>query len=326
MTSIPEQLISYAVRAPSGHNTQPWQFSVEQDTIRIYPDLSRRLCVVDPDDHALFISLGCALENLVVAAAQQGLVVSIDYFPSDELEECLRVRLLEGAREGEDALFRAIPERQSNRGAYDGQAIDDSALTRILEASPRDSVAVRTFRVGDPDIEPIIGFVREGNIAQFNDPAFVAELVSWIRFSRHEVSDRQDGLTAAALGFPSVPRWLGRWIMTTLVKPEGEAARQEKAIRSSSLLLLFIARGNDKRHWVEVGRSFERLALTAASLGIAHAHVNMPCEVEPVRRRLAGHLGLDAGEQPLLLIRLGYARKRLPPSPRRSVDQVMRRP
>jgi hypothetical protein len=187
-------------------------------------------------------------------------------------------------------------------------------------------VEIRRFGVGDPDIEPIIDFVREGNIVQFNDTAFVAELVSWIRFSRREVSARQDGLAAEALGFPAVPRWLGRWIMTTLVKPEGEADRQEKAIRHSSLLLLFIARGNDKRHWVDVGRSFERVVLTAASLSISHAHVNMPCEVEPIRTRLAVHLGLSAGEQPLLLIRLGYARKRLPPSPRRPVDWVMRQP
>ncbi len=324
MKSLAEPLIPYAVRAPSGHNTQPWQFAVEQDTIRIYPDLSRRLPVVDPDDHALFISLGCALENLVVAATQQGLAARIDYFPSDEPEKCLRVRLSKGADEDTDALFQAIPQRQSNRGTYDGRAIDDCDLARMLEANPCDSVAVRALRVGDPEIEPIIDFVREGNIAQFNDPAFVAELVSWIRFSRREVSTRQDGLTAAALGFPSVPRWLGRWIMTTLVRPDGEAVRQDKAIRSSSLLLLFVARKNDKRHWVDVGRSFERVVLTATSLNIAHAHVNMPCEVEPIRRRLTAHLGLDAGEQPLLLIRLGYARKRLPPSPRRPIDWVIR--
>lgn len=297
---------------------------MDQDTIRIYPDLSRRLPVVDPDDHALFISLGCALENLLTAAAQQGLSASIDYFPSDEPEECLRVRLSEGTNESAEVLFRAIPDRQSNRGIYDGRAITDADLARLLEANPCESVSVRSFRVGHPDIEPIIGFVREGNIAQFNDPAFVAELVSWIRFSRRGVSERSDGLTAAALGFPSIPRWLGRWIMTTLVKPEGEAARQEKAIRSSSVLLLFIARENDKRHWVDVGRSFERIALTATAMGIAQAHVNMPCEVEPIRRRLAVHLGLDAGEQPLLLIRLGFARKRPPPSPRRPVDQVVR--
>ncbi|MBK1620262.1 hypothetical protein CKO42_17805 [Lamprobacter modestohalophilus] len=325
MDSIAEQLIPFAVRAPSGHNTQPWQFSVNQDSIRIFPDLTRRLPVVDPDDHALYISLGCALENLLVAAAHQGLAASVESFPADEPEPCLRIQLSEGADEDTDALFRAIPERQSNRGTYDGRAIDASDLTAMLEANGCDSVQIRPFRVGDPDIEPLIDFVREANIVQFSDPAFVAELVSWIRFSRREVSTRQDGLAAAALGFPAVPRWLGRWIMTRLVKPEGEADRQEKAIRQSSLLLLFIAREHDQRHWVDVGRSFERVVLTATSLGIAHAHVNMPCEVEPIRRRLAAHLGLNAGEQPLLLIRLGYARKRLPASPRRPVDRVLRR-
>ena len=324
MNAVAQQLIPFAVRAPSGHNTQPWRFSVDGDTIRIYPDLSRRLPVVDPDDHALFISLGCALENLIVAAGQQGLSASVDYFPSDETGDCLRVRLSEGAQDPSDALFRAITDRQSNRGIYDGRAIDESHLAHLLESSRYESVTVRPFRVGHPDAEPIIGFVRDGNVAQFKDPAFVDELVSWIRFSSREVSDRGDGLAAEALGFPSVPRWLGRWIMTTLVTPAGEAARQEKAIRSSGLLLLFIARMHDKRHWVDIGRSFERVALTATAQGIAHAHVNMPCEVEPIRRRLAAHLGLDAGEQPLLLIRLGFTRKRLSPSPRRPVDQVLR--
>lgn len=49
MNSIAEQLIPCAACAPSGRNTQPWQFSVNQDTIRIFPDLSRRLPVVHPD-------------------------------------------------------------------------------------------------------------------------------------------------------------------------------------------------------------------------------------------------------------------------------------
>lgn len=52
-------LLAYAIKAPSGHNTQPWKFRVEGNTITISPDFSRRLPIVDPDDHALFISLGC---------------------------------------------------------------------------------------------------------------------------------------------------------------------------------------------------------------------------------------------------------------------------
>lgn len=57
-------MIYYATLAPSGHNTQPWQFLIRNNSILINPDFSRRLAIVDSDDHALFISLGCALENL----------------------------------------------------------------------------------------------------------------------------------------------------------------------------------------------------------------------------------------------------------------------
>jgi hypothetical protein len=136
------------------------------------------------------------------------------------------------------------------------------------------------------------------------------------------VKQRLDGLTAPALGMPSIPRWLGELIMRKLVSPGTEAKRCEKAIRSSSHLLLFIARANDRKHWVDLGRAFERIALTATSLGIAHAHLNMPCEVLSVREKLIRHLGLQHGKQPLLLIRLGYA-SAAPRAPRRPVEEVL---
>ncbi|QTF93003.1 hypothetical protein, partial [Halomonas sp. BM-2019] len=262
-------LIHHATLAPSGHNTQPWRFSADHDTIRIYPDLGRRLPIVDPDDHALYISLGCALENLVIAATHHGLAATVDYFPADEEDACLRVRLTPNGEgdDGEEALFRAIALRQSNRRRYDGKRIPDDAVARLLAANRHDAVTLLAFRPDQPEVEPLIDFVEAGNLAQFRDAAFVDELVSWIRFSKQEARHRQDGLTAAALGFPSIPRWLGTWIMTRLVRPEGEARKQVRAIRSSALLLLFVARRHDKRHWVELGRSFQRVALTAASLG-----------------------------------------------------------
>ena len=63
-----KEIIRYATMAPSGHNTQCWRFRVGSRSIAIFPDLSRRTPVVDPDDHHLFVSLGCAIENLVQAA------------------------------------------------------------------------------------------------------------------------------------------------------------------------------------------------------------------------------------------------------------------
>ncbi|MCF7990611.1 MAG: hypothetical protein K9M02_09220 [Thiohalocapsa sp.] len=67
------ELVRCAVLAPSSHNTQCWRFEPRADGIRVRPDLSRRCPAVDPDDHHLYLSVGCAVENLQIAARAQGL-------------------------------------------------------------------------------------------------------------------------------------------------------------------------------------------------------------------------------------------------------------
>ena len=66
-------LVRQAVLAPSSHNTQCWRFRIAEKSISISPDLARRCPAVDPDDHHLFVSLGCATENMVHAALAHGL-------------------------------------------------------------------------------------------------------------------------------------------------------------------------------------------------------------------------------------------------------------
>lgn len=316
------QLIYYATLAPSGHNTQPWKFSVDNNKVRMYPDFDRTLPVVDEDNHALYISLGCALENLVISAKQKGLKSSVDYFPSDENKECIRITFIGETNESEQELFEAIPVRQSNRSMYNQQEIPSADIDKLLRSNESKTVTVKTFNTKENSVEPITELVKEACKIQFNDRQFVEELISWIRFTRKEVRIKKDGLTAEVMGFPYIPRWLGRIILKTFVKPKSESEKAEKQIRSSSHLFLFTCKKNDKRHWAETGRVFQRIVLTAASLGITHAHLNMPCEVESVRKKMSEHLGLNPEERPMLLIRLGYAAE-VARSPRRSPDEVL---
>lgn len=71
--AVLRELVRYATLAPSSHNTQCWKFALAERAVSIFPDYARRCPVVDPDDHHLFVSLGCAAENLVQAAPAMGL-------------------------------------------------------------------------------------------------------------------------------------------------------------------------------------------------------------------------------------------------------------
>src|ERR671913_126650 len=80
-------LLRYAILAPSTKNSQPWAFSVQGNRIHIIADLSRDQPIADAGRRELYISLGCALENLLVAAEHFGFRYGVTYFPQPEQNE-----------------------------------------------------------------------------------------------------------------------------------------------------------------------------------------------------------------------------------------------
>ncbi|HEY0678133.1 MAG TPA: hypothetical protein VGD17_07595 [Chitinophagaceae bacterium] len=314
-----EQIIHYGIMAPSGHNTQPWKFGIRENGIVVFPDYSRALPVVDPDNHALFISLGCAVENIIIAAEHYGYSSTVQIITGGE--DHIWISLHEQTFQRKSELFDKIDIRQSTRNVYNGRPIPREHLHIIKQAAAQDGVNCFVLTEKE-EIEPIIELVKEGCVRQFSNHSFVEELIHWIRFNSTQAHKTRDGLYAATTGNPNVPEWFGKLVVGIKVNPSKEAKKCESLIRSSSAVAVFIGKHDDVETWINVGRSFERFALASTALGIHHAHENMPCEELPVREKLARLLKLEEGEQPLLLLRLGYSDK-MPYSYRRPVDEVI---
>lgn len=71
-----------AVLAPSAHNTQPWLFRVAPSRIDLFADPARNIGTMDPLRRELQISLGCALENVVLAAPRHCKVPTVSLMPT----------------------------------------------------------------------------------------------------------------------------------------------------------------------------------------------------------------------------------------------------
>ncbi|HSI60997.1 MAG TPA: Tat pathway signal protein [Ideonella sp.] len=298
--SLLRELVRYATLAPSSHNTQCWQFRLGERAIAIAPDLSRRCPVVDPDDHHLFVSLGCATENLAQAALANGLQVEARFDPAGPGSV---VASLVPTRAVASPLFGAITERQCTRGDYDGQPLSAQELGLLERAGS--AAGVRVLMLTErPALEKVLGFVTAGNTSQMSDPAFLEELKAWIRFSADEATRTGDGLYAGASGNPSMPRWLGSPLLDVFFTVRTENERYARQIRNSAGIAVFVAETADAAHWVEVGRCYERFALQATALGIRNAFVNQPVEVAALRPQFASALGLGA-LRPDLVVRFG---------------------
>lgn len=311
--------VRFGTLASNSHNTQPWKFRLGAGWIEIVPDFSRRTPVVDPDDHHLFVTLGCATENVLIAANASGHPAQGSVTAHGVEGTVVRVSLGRGASNDVD-LRDAIPARQSTRSEYDGHALSGTELRQLERAAQMPGVDV-LFIMERPRLEQALELVQMGNSAQMESPAFVRELKKWIRYNEAAALRTRDGLLGKCSGSPSAPNWLGPIIFDLAFRKPAENRKYAKQLRSSAGLAVFIAEEEGPEGWIQVGRSFERFALQATALGVRHAHLNMPIEVAEVRPGFADWLGIP-GRRPDLVVRFGKAEP-LPMSIRRPVDAVI---
>ena len=118
-----------------------------------------------------------------------------------------------------------------------------------------------------------------------------------------------------------MPRWLASPLMGLFLTPKSENERYVKQGRSSSGIAVFVSQANDKPHWIEAGRCYERFALQATTLGLRNALLNQPVEVGTIRPQFASAFGLGS-QRPDLVVRFGRG-PAMPMSMRRPVAAVL---
>ncbi len=309
------ELVRYATLAASGHNTQPWKFAIKENAIEIHPDYARRLPAVDPGNRELWISLGCALENLIVAARTAGYAPEVTY---PDAADFIHVRLAADTPQG-SPLFDAIPLRQNTRSEYDGQQVKTADLDQV-QALPLEPGVALHFVTNPAERETVLEYVNQGNLSQFADQAFVDELITWLRFNKKEALASLDGLYSRSTGNPQVPRWLGKMFVAG-AKPQKQTNADARKLRSSPGAVVVASESDDKTAWVRTGQVYERLALKMTSLNIKSAFLNQPIEVAKLRSQFQRAIGLNAS-LPQLLVRFGYADV-MPRSLRRPIEEIL---
>lgn len=313
------KMISYATKAPSGHNTQPWLFELYDDKIVISPDFTKVLPVVDADNRELFMSLGCAAENLCLAASalQYDTEVKVDSIGN------ISVRLRKSIHITPDVLFEQIEKRQTNRARYDSKPIPEEIIGRILQQVQTSENKIYAWAKNTSEFKQLTHFVLQGNILQMNDNAFKEELFSWIRFNKKHSEITNDGISYAVMGAPNLPKPITEFFVKSALNAKSQNKTDLKKINSSSHLLLLTGQENNIASWVTTGRALQRLLLILAQNNIAVAYLNQPCEDRKLSTEMQTILSIN-GQIPQILLRIGYA-ETMPYSKRKAISEVIKK-
>ena len=237
---VARTLIGAAVLAPNNWNSQPWRFEVNGNSIRLVTDTQRSLPVTDPGQRGMMLSLGAALENMLVTARAYGLRPSVIYFPNDGAGGvAAEVTWTGGDARRDRALFAAIPERRTNRRDYDGRGIFPQNRAQLAAQVPE---GFRIHWLDDREgMDAVAAIARKAIEARVRDPRAEAEQYAWMRFGDDEARRRGDGVTVDALEIGGPARWLARryfnprsWFFRFGAESAGKQTRS--AIRSAGAL------------------------------------------------------------------------------------------
>lgn len=312
------QMISHAIKAPSGHNAQPWLFELQSDKIIISPNFEKMLPAVDANNRELFISLGCATENLCLAAS------TLQYSTKVEVDSIGRisVQLQKSNDITPDILFDQIEKRQTNRSKYNGAKISEETISNILQQIQTLENSIYAWAKNTTEFEQLTDFVLQGNKLQMNNKAFKDELLSWIRFNKKHAENTNDGISYAVMGAPNLPKYITKFFVKSALNSKSQNKTDLKKINSSSHLLLLTSKENNIASWIETGRILQRLLLTLTQNNIAVAYLNQPCEEQELNKKMQIQLPIN-NQKPQILLRLGYA-KPMPYSKRKKLTEVLK--
>jgi hypothetical protein len=304
-------LLRYAILAPSTKNSQPWVFAVQGNRIHLLADLRRSQPIADPGERELYISLGCALENLLVAAEHFGFRHGITYFPEpDNQELAATVIFADGgvpshARAG--ATLSAIVRRHNDNSVFRPAQLPEQLRQRLLACCVEPDL--RVFLTDDRLFRRWVdALTMEADRAEFANPAFRKELSHWIG--------------EGVFGAPPVVRRLEQMVVSRVDLGDPVAEQDHAIVESAALLGLVTAESDTHLEHIRSGQLFERLWLTATALGLSVHPMSQTMRRSELRSAVA-ELIPSAGWIPHHLFRVGFSSRPEGHTPRRPLEDVM---
>ncbi|MBI4215732.1 MAG: nitroreductase family protein, partial [Parcubacteria group bacterium] len=304
---------------PSGHNSQPWQFRLEQNKIYLAINKARDLPYSDPKSRQAMISLGCALFNLLTAARHYQFNCKIESLPEIP-EDPICISVQQETRpiiSSNNNLISAILTRRTNRFPYKPELPPPYFLNKISQLSESDC---QIKLISDKPIkEKLADIMLKAGIAALDDPLFRQELSQYIKnsYTRSPV-----GITGFALGLPGPISLLAPFLIKRLNMSKASLKQDEKLLKEQTPVIAIIAAKNDNPlSWLKTGQIYQHISLLAAQEKIATSMQAAAVQNENFSQQVQQLLNTDF--KPMAIFRLGYWITDVNHTPRLNVEQVI---
>lgn len=273
------KILTAAVAAPSGDNSQPWRFVFHApNTLEFHAIPEKDNALLNVDNSGTLIALGAATQNAELEAKALGFDPEIRYNKEGSLVATFILHKKEGASsEIEWNLKQAIPLRHTNRKAYQKIPLKEDDRQFLFDAAgevPGVSFSLVEDRESMALVSRALTHMEEIALKNKSIHKLFFESIFW---SKERNSRGESGLYIKTLELPPpaqlIFRVLRYWPVASLLAqigfPKMVAETNAKQNATASAFGVITLDYFDRTSYMEAGRLLERVWLGATARGMS---------------------------------------------------------
>lgn len=285
--NVLEELINAAGKAPSGGNNQPWRWHYQNGLLHLFLEQSDAQAYLDPQYISSYISIGTAIENLLLKAANLNLAVNYKLTPQFAPNHLAWFSFTANYQptKQEISLVKQIDLRHTNRKITPRQEIDQIDLNRLsnlVEQIPN----AKLQWITDPEKIKDIGAIATQTdlLRMFIPEAHEDFITKEMRWTLDEVQATEDGIGIHTLDlsnndFVGIRFLKDKKMISFLQEMNGGSGFKRltmmQYMSSSAIGLITMPKG-EINSFIEGGRAAEKLWLATTEMQLQIHPVNVP--------------------------------------------------
>ena len=305
-----------ACRAPSLHNSQPWRWVAEGNSLQLFADKERILFSTDKSGREALLSCGAVLDHFRVAMAASGWTANVDRFPNPNNHlhlASIDFSPMEFVTDGHHRRADAILKRRTDRLPFAEPPDWDSFESQLRNTVAGD--AVRLDVIADELRPELVEASQLTESLRLYDSSYHAELYWWTG-----AFEDVDGIPFSSLASAAESDRvdIGRNFPTP-----GHGDRRFEFGNDHSKILVLSTYDNDPASVLKCGETLSAVLLDATMAGLSTCTLTHITELRASRHLVATLIGQSTTAQVLIRVGVGPAIEDVPPAtPRRPLDDV----
>lgn len=308
---IIEDIISKAVFAPSGDNSQPWHFVVSGDAVSIYNYPEKDLPFYNYKQCGSYVAHGALLENMGIVASTHGYTCLTNLFPQGNQSVLVAiVTFIVSPDVSVDLLADYVSKRATNRRPYSKEVISSEIKGHIHSANREKKITIQ-FIDDENKIQKISLASVSNEMTVLTTKKIHNFFFRHVIWSAKEEKVKRSGLFVKTLEMPKPQevafRLASFWPIMKIANVFGIAkkiaADNARLFQASSSFIAFLSAGDAPEDFIALGRSMQRVWLACTRENIA---------VQPITgvlflyRRVRAHMAEGIADKQQQLISSSY--------------------